>query len=619
MQQSTSGSATNLYSQGVAWSPSTRAGTTSVSGLLPAGPSCQPCPACGGLECLCRPRFFAGQLLTEQDLNRLEDYIVAKNRLHNRYLVGRGVVCGLQVTCGPCGANTVSVSPGYAIDTCGNDIIVCSADTVDICALIKACTPATGPNCAPYKDNTYCREGTQDWILAIRYQESPSRGVTPLTGASKCACGANGGSSCSCGGTSSCGCGSGRPAASCCGMTIAPATPVSTMRPRRGAPASCEPTLTCEGYCYEVFPILPADTKSDTPVRGITGLASGIDGELFERIACCGKELFGIIPAFPALNANPTAWSNFCCNLRAALIRYVAQHGGTDCALMTQLRAIDCPAPDTLAFSQNLLVALEEMALILFELAVQCFCSAALPPCPDPGDPRVPLASVTVRISDCSIVSICDWTPLRKHVVTNRTLGYWLGWLPFVPMIREAMREVCCGLFGLKDQLPVRDPAPPPPAEAVGVRMATAAGTEDTVRFTHPITFGRQSYSGSSPIAQAVAANLAAGPASLNVGDLLQALLAPIDPGSSGATDPTRALAATPHARVLAEIARPLVASFGPLLSAATGGLADPKQRTTDVDALRAELETLKTTVSHQQTMLDAMRPPPAPPAPTRR
>ena len=42
---------------------------------------CAPCPECGGLECLCRPRFFAGQLLTEADLNRLDHYIVAKNRL----------------------------------------------------------------------------------------------------------------------------------------------------------------------------------------------------------------------------------------------------------------------------------------------------------------------------------------------------------------------------------------------------------------------------------------------------------------------------------------------------------------------------------------------------------
>src|SRR5262245_63996180 len=90
------------------------------------------CPTCGALECLCRPRFFAGQLLTEQDLNRLDQYIIAKNRLHNRYLVGHGVACGLEVRCHPCG-NLVTVSPGYAINGCGDDIIVCSQDTVDVC------------------------------------------------------------------------------------------------------------------------------------------------------------------------------------------------------------------------------------------------------------------------------------------------------------------------------------------------------------------------------------------------------------------------------------------------------------------------------------------------------
>ena len=124
-------SATGLaYSQGIAWARAPAPTTTAKQ--LPAGPSCQPCPACGGLNCLCRPRFFPGQCLTEDDLNRLTQYIVAKNQLHNRYLVGTGVVCGLDVSCSPCG-NNLSVSAGYAIDTCGNDIIVCGDDSVDIC------------------------------------------------------------------------------------------------------------------------------------------------------------------------------------------------------------------------------------------------------------------------------------------------------------------------------------------------------------------------------------------------------------------------------------------------------------------------------------------------------
>ena len=38
-------------------------------------PCASPCPECGGLQCLCRPRFFAGQLLTDEDLNRLDQLL----------------------------------------------------------------------------------------------------------------------------------------------------------------------------------------------------------------------------------------------------------------------------------------------------------------------------------------------------------------------------------------------------------------------------------------------------------------------------------------------------------------------------------------------------------------
>src|SRR5688500_7307882 len=59
------------------------------------------CPVCPGLECQCRPRYFAGQLLTEEELNAEQQYVIKKNRLHNLYLHGSGVVCGLEVVCHP--------------------------------------------------------------------------------------------------------------------------------------------------------------------------------------------------------------------------------------------------------------------------------------------------------------------------------------------------------------------------------------------------------------------------------------------------------------------------------------------------------------------------------------
>src|SRR5687767_4224664 len=61
-------------------------------------PDCQDCQ----MTTLVRPRFFAGQLLTEDDLDSLTNYVVAKQRLHTRHLHGAGVVCGLEVVCHPC-------------------------------------------------------------------------------------------------------------------------------------------------------------------------------------------------------------------------------------------------------------------------------------------------------------------------------------------------------------------------------------------------------------------------------------------------------------------------------------------------------------------------------------
>jgi hypothetical protein len=83
-----------------------------------------------------RPLFFAGQLLTEEDLELLGEYVTAKNRLHNRHFLGEGVVCGLEVACHPCGEGKVLVRPGYALDCCGNDIVVPCETELDINALV---------------------------------------------------------------------------------------------------------------------------------------------------------------------------------------------------------------------------------------------------------------------------------------------------------------------------------------------------------------------------------------------------------------------------------------------------------------------------------------------------
>jgi hypothetical protein len=86
---------------------------------------------------LVRPRFFSGQLLTDDDLQALTNYVVNSRRLHNKFLVGSGVSCGLAVTCHPCGGGRVIVQAGHAVDCCGNEIMVPCPVELDINGMVR--------------------------------------------------------------------------------------------------------------------------------------------------------------------------------------------------------------------------------------------------------------------------------------------------------------------------------------------------------------------------------------------------------------------------------------------------------------------------------------------------
>ncbi len=80
-----------------------------------------------------RPQFFCGQLLTDEDLTSLVDWTRDRLRLA-RYRHGWGVVTGLEVECVPQTASRVRVTPGYAIDHKGHDILVGAAAEIDLAA-----------------------------------------------------------------------------------------------------------------------------------------------------------------------------------------------------------------------------------------------------------------------------------------------------------------------------------------------------------------------------------------------------------------------------------------------------------------------------------------------------
>jgi hypothetical protein len=192
-------------------------GTVSQSvGKSPCGCGCSgtsssaPC-TCGGASCttcmsptFIRPEFFAGQLLTEDDLQSLVNYVSAKNRLHARYLFGSGVVCGLKVKREPCKCGRVVVEPGYALDCCGNDIAVSCPQTLDVnqminalmmklrggydcgdpCAKQEAADASTTP--APQGSSTPPKGPSRRYCLYVNYCEQDTDPVTPYATTTPC-------------------------------------------------------------------------------------------------------------------------------------------------------------------------------------------------------------------------------------------------------------------------------------------------------------------------------------------------------------------------------------------------------------------------------------------------
>jgi hypothetical protein len=415
------------------------------------------CGDCGGLECLCRSRFFAGQLLTDEDLTRLDSYIRAKNRLHNRYLVGWGVACGLEVVCNPCDG-TVAVRPGYALSPCGDDIVVCNETSVDVCSLIQQCKTREPRNCLPAQTgssaNDPCSNTPEKWILSIHYDETPTRGVFPLKNTGSAACC----SKCACGGSSSCGCAchsASSPAGGGCNGTTKTTTP---------AP-QCEPTVVCEGYRFAVCKVIAAAGTTAKP-----------PGAIVQRFLCCYQQIIALISAPPT---DPQQLQTWCCTIKNNLLDYLADNPGHTCTIPGRLATLCQAGSDVQTIKSDVTVMVEQFLL-------DCFCSIFLPPCPCPvDDASVPLATVTISRKDgvCRVVSICN-LDVRKFLVTLPNLGYWLSAIPL--NLRDVLARLCCTPLKFRqvqfgDQsisrspfLEARSVSSPPPDDATDIAAIAA-------------------------------------------------------------------------------------------------------------------------------------------------
>jgi hypothetical protein len=455
----------NGYVSGhMAAAPSTNPWTTaSKQRSDPCEGDCTPrCPACGGLKCSCRPRFFPGQLLTDRELNGLEQYVIDKNRLHNRYLHGWGVACGLEVTCDNCDKGNVVVRAGYAVAPCGDDIVLCSDQSVDMCALINACEPRPSDCADPYDQPVRdCAEGEQEWVLAVCYDERPVRGITAQLSAGDRPC-----SSCGCGGSGSCGCaGNGQSAGEHGSGCSCGAAGGGRPTGARGHRPQCEPTQICEGYRFVAYPLPKAgreqvpsgDSRRDYLWAWMYANRSRF-GPLIDRVLCCATKAMELRQSIrEGATLTGAAGLAVYTDYAEALAELADDFAIHRCSFVKEARdlrddaraarkkvpaGVDHVAAITQLDLSSRVRALDDLWL---QIVSECLCSALLPACPTPANSNcVPLAVVTIDADDdCRIVDICNWSQ-RRILITWPTVTYWLSWLPWGRVL-SWVQNLCCG------------------------------------------------------------------------------------------------------------------------------------------------------------------------------
>jgi hypothetical protein len=135
-----------------------------------------------------RPRYYARQLITSDDLTLEQEYFRNKLRMHNRMLHGWGVVCGAQVCLVPKTNGNgngqfepwlVYVKPGYILSPCGDEISIDCGRVVDLRK--SGVTGITGEPCVdavdPWCVEVFEREGPDTLYLAVRYKQIATRPV----------------------------------------------------------------------------------------------------------------------------------------------------------------------------------------------------------------------------------------------------------------------------------------------------------------------------------------------------------------------------------------------------------------------------------------------------------
>ncbi len=141
--------------------------------------ACPPGSLPGGLT---RTRFFDGMFLTQADLENEQVFWRMKRRLTNRAL-GTGVVWGLKLGF-DVKTQKYRLSPGYALDCCGNDLVVECPVEITQAELFQRSQPLLAPAAQPANSLSTHQPATAIGIarlacVVLQYVECPD-GIRPV-------------------------------------------------------------------------------------------------------------------------------------------------------------------------------------------------------------------------------------------------------------------------------------------------------------------------------------------------------------------------------------------------------------------------------------------------------
>lgn len=426
-------------------------------------PGCD-CARCG-LASHVRPRYYAGQLLSEADLRDEQAYQIAKTRLHNRYLHGYGVVCGLEVTCEACDDRSVTIRPGYALGPCGEDIIVPCAETIDVIAAIEACR-RRDTDCDPIVSRPRDIDRTEEhWCITLAYDELQ---VTP-----KAVLRNDRSEGCGCG-ESTKGCEGGHKGSRACGDDC-DCAPVPTRVYEPGKGLACEPTRVRETYRIGV---VDRDcTSCDTSLRQSEfakagkelGSALGVTTKQVGTANAMALMMYALVPyeQLPSKYQDPnTVTTTLTRSKRGIWDLYAENPLDVACPDLKTVKAVEILDPpqqgtmfsDVPQASQEWQATQQAAALDLGTLFVRYLweyvCRKLLVPCPpEPCDDRIVIGCVTVR--DGRVDHVCNFS-CRRRAGSFVARDYWLSLFGIKPLILGLVERLCCGSL-IKANSPIRN------------------------------------------------------------------------------------------------------------------------------------------------------------------